>query len=301
MLMPPKQRAPDRTADQRPASRRRLGAFTLVELLVVLGIIALLIALVVAGGAHLAQRSKVRDTEALLSSLNQALDAFAADKPFARVPAATGLNPNAQVPSARYGDYPPDELMAFDCQLPGTGPPGYVLLVTPVGGNYPRVTVPTLPSGKPQPDVNSQRAMVLAIRLRSPSAAAILDRVPDRFRAQLAAGGEVYQADASDAVGTPLVYYVDAWGQPIEYYSTRVAGSSSPARDKLSAMLVSLNNSRPVLMSYGPNGADQLSGDYGNQTLLADFSADGKIDENLNQDNVYSSDSLRERVARGAP
>ena len=110
----------------------------------------------------------------------------------------------------------------------------------------------------------------------------------------------MYQADEKDTVGTPLVYYLDAWGQPIEYYSTRVGGSSSPARDQLSTNLVSLNNGRPVLMSYGPNGADQLSGEYDlNTTLQGDFGASGKIIDRLNQDNIYSSDALRDRVARG--
>lgn len=158
------------------------------------------------------------------------------------------------------------------------------------------------------------RAMVLAMRLRSPKASEILDRIDARFKRS---GGDEGLFFDSDPGGTgdeiPLDYYVDAWGTPLEYYATgtRSACTSTTYREAAANFILHKSNLYPVLVSYGPNGPDQLSKEFmdtfGDTTIVGDFwnqpvpstTQTGLVNHELNHDNIYSVDGLKERLRTG--
>ena len=70
-----------------------------------------------------------------------------------------------------------------------------------------------------------------------------------------------------------------------------------------------MNGGQPIIMSYGPNGKDQLTKDAMEPNAIASLVGDfeeevpGKphhvIDNPLNDDNVYSNPALKEKLAKG--
>ena len=119
-------------------------------------------------------------------------------------------------------------------------------------------------------------------------------------------------------------YIVDGWGVPISYLAQRDFKTSNPAKtissnhpdwNKASTEIIRLNRGQPIIMSYGPNGKDQLTQEWmetqpgssttGNSIMIAkaslvgDFGDDRKINHPLNEDNVYFDPSLKERLAKG--
>lgn len=201
----------------------------------------------------------------------------------------------------RYGGYPPDELDAFldirdkNDTFTGKRISRYVFQLADWPDRY-----------------HDIRAMVAAIRLYSPKGAATLDRIGPRFKANFdllkddmkwwpsPTGNTTTFNPESDE---PLDIFIDGWGTPIEYYSTRsVPCDSSDKRAALAGILVdSFNNKRPVLMSYGPDGAEQQpdagmvqSGEA--QRFVQDFADDNTINNSLNRDNVFSVPGLPEKL-----
>jgi prepilin-type N-terminal cleavage/methylation domain-containing protein len=261
---------------------RRGRAFTLVEMLVVLGIIALLVGIVITAGSAIVTGGRTRETKSVLASLDLAVEQFKSDGALGRVKSYVD----------RYGGYPCDELEPFSS---GVGIPGS-------GDVILRGSPQIRPTNLASIFNRDIKAMVLAIRVHSATGAEILDRISARHR-RTAAGLEEYLerdgVQGFSAGDEALVYYADAWGQAIEYYATRLAAGSVPTnREALSQTLLRLNNQRPVFVSYGPDGADQLAPDA-NVTMLSDFAdtqSPGRIVHALNEDNVYSSPYLKERL-----
>jgi hypothetical protein len=77
-------------------------------------------------------------------------------------------------------------------------------------------------------------------------------------------------------------------------------------RERTSNAFVHENNDGAILVSYGADGADQLSGDIfsteGDTTLVADFFAEysqngaGAVNHPFNTDNLYSSEYFANRI-----
>lgn len=234
----------------------------------------------------------------------------------------------------RYGLYPPDELEVFTSNgLPGsTGaiPPSRTL--APGGAE---VHAPTQPPWsamrfyKDGTDADAlenrdQAAMILAIETLSESASAILDRIPDRNRTPgpLSPGGNPAlfldrnrdsNWDSNDHQIRPII---DDWGMPISYLAQRDWKATSPGFIPIDTMnhakwneasteLIRLNGGQPIIMSYGPNGKDQLTleamGADAKASLVGDFEvgADHVINDSFNDDNVYSNPALKEKLAKG--
>jgi prepilin-type N-terminal cleavage/methylation domain-containing protein len=278
----------------------RHGGFTLIEMLVVVAVLALLIGMAFRGATAMTESAKVRETEGLFLALSQAMDAYKLEVKQSR--AAGGKV------AALYNGAPPDDLRVFTqagVNLGGT-------VVSMVAGNpiVPNVTEPrdatagslTDPGLRKHGDV---RAMVLAMRLRSPKASEILDGINEKYRVN--EGNLVFNpGDGTNAI--PLTHYVDAWGTPIEYYSVCTSVNSLDPRERTSFALVHNSNAEPVLVSYGPDGPEQFSGDifddpaFGDTSVVSDFNGGcsgcmaGKIDSTLNQDNIYSSETLKDRM-----
>ena len=88
------------------------------------------------------------------------------------------------------------------------------------------------------------------------------------------------------------------------------ASSNHPDWNEASTKLIRLNHGRPIIMSYGPDGTDQLTAAAmtaapgganwsGPPSLVGDFMHNGLIDHPLNADNVYADQGLKEKLTKG--
>lgn len=283
---------------------RARSAFTLIELMVVVAVIAVLIGAIIGIGASVIAGGKARDTEALLKAIETAVQQFQQEAPFAGVP-----NYNT-----RYADdYPPDELEAFTKDNDFGGE--LFDNVSPGGAD---LVFQWSPSSLGEVQYRDIKAMSLAISLYNPEACSILERIDNRFRRlETNISGDPLEYLDRESVGgvtnEPLVYYVDSWGTPIEYYSTsdlsRRQAASDPGnlRKDASTSFVRANNGVPLLVSYGPNGPEQFSPAFisseGPSDLVSDYHDDGAhlIDHRLNDDNVYSNSAVVDKLREGQP
>ncbi|HUU85229.1 MAG TPA: type II secretion system protein [Phycisphaerae bacterium] len=279
---------------------RRQPGFTLIELLVVVAVISILIGAIITVSSVVIAGAKAKDTQAMLIVLDQAIDQFKEDMTSASKP----WYQNAT--KGRYAEnYPPDELEAFT-----------------VANEAPTLFTTIAPGGDLEDDTGSGltlnnvaqrdvKAMALAIKLFSPAGSEILDRIGERFK--VAEPRQGLRRTNPFVSFEPLVYFVDSWGTPIEYYAT-AAGTENASTDsggdrrKTSKALVAANSGVPLLVSYGPDGPDQFSQDFidteGESDLVADFSqADPvrTIDHRLNADNVYSNPDMNEKLLKQLP
>ena len=161
------------------------------------------------------------------------------------------------------------------------------------------------------------KAMALVTRLYSAEVAAILDRISPHYRRPPDDPEEFFDRDGEGDLDTddvPLGYFVDTWGTPIRYFAVRdddlapapgVPPEPFEQRLNTSAFLVQKNRGKPVLVSYGPDGREQLSDEFAGlaRDLVGDFGDDdetpGRIDNVFNEDNVYVDETLNERLRQG--
>jgi hypothetical protein len=164
-----------------------------------------------------------------------------------------------------------------------------------------------------------QAAMLLALGLSS-SAQGFIDKIPDRYRSEGAvnpAGTPVQYLDrngnqAWDAnQDLQIRYIVDDWDVPIVYYNQRDWHPDSAAQTQSSndqeywnqaaTEMVTLNGGRPVIMSFGPDGKDQLEDTTSDRTVLlhADWALNDKITNTYHDDNIYADPSLAEKLRQG--
>jgi len=245
--------------------------------------------------------------------------------------------------SDRYGLYPPDELEVFSSQgLPGSVPPASPKTNSLAAGGAVIVPAPPWPAMrfyKDSTDADTlenrdQAAMIVAIETLSESASTILDRIPDKNRSAgvLNTNGEpALFLDRADLKTTPpkpndkwdandhqIRLIIDDWGNPISYLAQRdwqpASGTFTPIDSKNHAAwnepateLIRLNGGQPIIMSYGPNGKDQLTKEAmepnAKASLVGDFESDTPVshvvDDPMNDDNVYSNPALKEKLAKG--
>lgn len=183
------------------------NAYTLVELLVVVSVLAVLVAMAVLAGRTLIRGSKIRETATELNALSIAAHEYTRQVSHLRIP---GLDS----PS------PPDRLDVF--AEAETAPYRYT-----TGGRFTRrvpegtiIDVP--PDTVEYPTI---RAFLLACRLRSLAACQIIDHLSDdKLRCD-----DLYYTDALE-MDTPALYRVDAWNTPIVYAATGGFGSAGPDR-----------------------------------------------------------------------
>lgn len=274
----------------RAAAPRRCG-FSLVEILVVIAILGVLMALIFKGGSALIDGARSKDTLALMARLDQAANTFQSEKPYHRVPYYAD----------RYGDFPSDELGIFSsdsAHWPAPKPPVPGIHVVPNGA---ALSVAPAETSRTRADANlglaprrAVQAFILSVRQASPSASVILDGVEQRFRRV------ENTATFTPPGGTPqpLEFYVDAWGQPLDYFATTAVPdeNSATASEFLSMKLTIAANKHPVFVSYGPNGEDQLAAGSPNTYLQADYNVDKSINDPFNDDNLYSIEGVKERI-----
>jgi len=320
---------------------RRRRAFTLIELLVVMSIIVVMLGAIVVAGSGLVNRARIRSTESVLSVVRSALEEFRHEQ--SETPTITRARQGEARYRLRYGLYPPDELEVFtDSGLPGGGAaggrslagravggaaaanPDAAVIPGPLGaGGYPNMDFYTI-GGQPQFEHRDLAAMVLAIELHCEPAAAILDRLPEanRTAGPLLADGEPQQfldRDRNDqwdpGVDQDIRYVVDGWGVPLTYLAQRdyipagaaEASSNDPAWNQASTEMIRLNGDEPILMSYGPDGRDQLAREAidadDTAVLVRDWvgagtNQGGVLDNPLNLDNVFANPELKEKLTK---
>jgi prepilin-type N-terminal cleavage/methylation domain-containing protein len=295
-----------------PRGGGRRAGFSLAEMLVVIAIIGILLAVVFRGGSALLRSSKARDTEALLAKLNLALDEYRREVDHSRIPNSMAL----------FNKFPPDDLRVFErlrcpaivggCEIRMRNTGQFVLdgssrvPGTDCSTRAAATAVCRTPGELLHADI---RAMVLSMRLFSPKASKILDSI-DPVYWQETDQRLIYNPDPSDNSVQPiqLDVLVDAWGNPLEYFSTCICNPNRPIgpRERTSNAFVHENNDGAILVSYGADGADQLSSDIfsteGDTTLVADFFAEysqngaGAVNHPFNTDNLYSSEYFANRI-----
>lgn len=316
---------------RRPAPPCARPAFTLVELMVVVVIITVLIGSVLVASITLVDRARRSNTEAMLAVVQQAIEEFHREQT---------AHPTASRDRAyrrRYGRYPPDELECFTAKgIPGStrprtlAPGGAVMVPSPLAQEgYPPMRFYTqgLPLEARINEFRDQLALTVAITTLGDASAAILQRVEDRYWKDVPddprGDPAIYLNRDDDSKWTPgdlrLRYLVDAWGQPVRYLAQRdwkpddsaPPSSNHPLWNEAATELVRLNGGKPLLYSYGPDGADQLTpdrmGTEGNieASVLADFEGIGpdnirhRIDQPWNMDNVYADPTLKEKMEKG--
>jgi len=188
-----------------------------------------------------------------------------------------------------------------------------------------------------------QQAMIVAIETLGDVSASMLAKIPERNRTTgvLEAsgdpalfldrlGGAGCDAEKWDSCDLQIRPIVDDWGVPIGYFSSRDWTSNlNPAAamelestnhtnwHEASSAFVKANRGVPLVMSYGPDGKDQLTKDIMAPTTAAGPSASPTtaaaslvgdyagptpartIDHPMNADNIYLDPSLTVKFAEG--
>ncbi|MCH7591491.1 MAG: type II secretion system protein [Planctomycetes bacterium] len=293
---------------------RRASAFTIIELLVVMGIIVVLVGSVMVAGSALITKSKITNTRATLIVVRDAVEQFAREQK--AKPTLTRRKQGGLKYKDRFGFFPPDELEWFD-GIRGAN-------IIPDVGTFDDmlffVTTPTAP--ETASEHRDLAAMILAIELFGNESKDILNRIAGRNRT----AGPVDGTDdpsqfldrntdgAWDADDVQIRYIVDDWGTPIGYMSQRdwVLNADAATRsqnhqdwNRVSTQLIRLNSNQPLIFSYGPDGRDQLTkdamGTAADASIPTDFAQDppappNKLDHAYNADNVYVDETLKEKL-----
>ncbi len=321
---------------KRFALRGRRSGFTLVELLVVVAIIAVLAGAVLVVGSSVMDGTRTRSTRATLVLVDAALDAFHQEKPLASAWQSATPAPSRVYYKDRYGFYPPDELEVFT----GLGIPGGISPRTNgtllPGGAY---VIPNPDGTSDFPDMDYQlkglapgalayehrdlAAMIVAIETYSPAGRGFLDKIPDTHRASVPFDQMTRQpvqfierktADQWNAgVDGEIKYILDDWGVPLVYYAQRDGAQDDPTPsrnhtvswNRASTAMVRLNGNRPIIMSWGPNGREQLTSAVLNaqdskSLLHVDFNDNDKLDDSWNLDNIFADEGLIGRLMEGS-
>ncbi len=302
----------------------RRAAFTLVELLVVITIIAVLAGALITVSAGVWKNSQAKQTHAVIMLVQQAVDEFHKSPP-----AFVSTRQGDASYKARYGSFPADELEVFTrFGVPGAPSggganwslaPGKVEVVpSPSGGpTYPAMTFGRSPAS-PSIEHRDLAAMLLTIELYSEQGRMILERIDSHYWSQGAvdpATSEPLQFLDRDDNGrfnegdTPIRWLVDHWGTPLAYYTQRDwkgtpsdrVSTNHAAWNRASTAMVRLNGGRPVIMSYGPNGESQLAGATPTVGVLLheDLIDDNRVNNPLNADNIYADPALAEKLSKG--
>lgn len=333
----------DRTEPAGPIRHLAIGnwqfqrsAFTMVELLVVVGLILVLLGAVIVAAPALIDRGKTQSTQLLLHTVQTMIDEFEREQKAAptitraRQPGSGGVG-HVNFKDL-FGYFPPDELEPFSMRgmrgsQSGSGSlaPGgakVILGTNTDGNNYPAMRF--FLDGDVSRDPFEHRdiaALVLAVELFGGSQSrAMLEGLSD---AHLRPGprddkGEPQQYldrnnngkwDALEDL--ELRHIVDSWGVPLAYFSTRGFDDKKPGNNKLqstnhpewfkvSSQLVAQNGGRPVLMSWGPDGREQLARDIQSAeptaSVVGDLAVHTFLRNPLNRDNVFADPALKQKL-----
>ena len=306
------------------------AAFTLIELMVVMVIIVVLISALMVSSTALINRSRVSNTRAVFSLVQNAIDEFKREQ---QTRATLTKSPSY---TKRYGLYPPDELEGFTNLGVPNAASGKVVKLAPRGAQIlpapPYTPMKFHTQGLSLPEQAMEHrdiaALVLAIELYGDASKMILDGIPARNWKEGpvdSSGDPVAYLDRDGSNDwTPqqdirLRYIVDAWRNPISYMTQRdwkksgtgtTASNNLPQWNEASTEIVRLNGGQPVLISYGPDGAEQLKkdvmGSAADASVAVDFDESdpkphGVVDHEFNTDNVYGHESLKTKLTKGLP
>lgn len=302
----------------------------------VIGLIGVLVSAILVAAPALIDRHRGNSTELMLTAVRDMVDQFAREQQ--SNPTLTRKTEYQK----RYGFYPPDELEVFtEVGVPQKPPAnrgpltvgGAKVIPGATSGGYTPMTF-RLDLKDPQQRALEHRdnaALVLAIQMFGRESKDMLESMSDANLRTLGSdqtGPPLIFLDRPDEQGKlndkwdpeidqPLRIIVDAWGVPIQYFSERNFSTSSDARNvspnypgwnEASTQMVRRNGNKPLIVSYGPNGKDQLTEDLLSSatettSMVGDWMNDGldsrkgRIDDALNADNIYPDPRLRDRLA----
>lgn len=302
-----------------------MPAFTLIELLIVMAIIGILVTAVFFASTTLINRAKTRKTQFALKIVNDALEEFRREAP-SIITAGKGRY------LSRYGKYPPDELEPFtDAGIPGCAPPcgplipGGAAVIPKPSSDYPAMLFYTNANAEPEFEHRDIAAMILGIQIFGDQSSAILSDIPEDHwvdgPVDVAGVPLQYLDRDNDGKWDPtegdeqIRYIVDAWRVPLGYFNQRDHDHADHAATKSSnsadwnegaTEMIALNKGKPIVMSYGPDGREQLTKDAmvspeetPPASLIGDFEDNHRVDHRLNQDNIYADPELKRKLATG--
>lgn len=246
------------------ASHTHRRAFTLVELIVVMAILAILLTLAVAVSTRVIESNREKLTFSHFHIIEAALDAFAHENPL------SAWRSNARY-EANYGPYPPTANLVFLAADDGIANVHLRERLLGRRGSSETSLEPFLLNWRPgeaQPEIqevdhelDSSKALYFFLTNFSPAARALINSLPD---------DQLTNADNAAVVFAPgdprniqLLEIRDPWGKPILYINDRrddfvnapdgTRGSQQPDGQPDNP-LVALNEGRPLLISHGSDG-----------------------------------------------
>lgn len=306
-----------------PARGRR--AVTMVEILVVTVIILILLGAVITASGVLIGKAKETNTEAVLRVVNEALVEFEREQKSKPTLTRGLLEDKAGrrklLYSKRYGLFPPDELEVFvdggNLAPRSLAPSRGQVVPGPGVAAMKFYSDPTNPAHDPN-EHRDLAAMIVGIELLGDSSKAILDRIEGKNRSAgvVDASGEPLQFVDNNGDGNwsggdhQIRYILDDWGNPLSYFAQRdwKSNPNKPSSNhtdwnRASTKFIQLNRGRPIIMSYGADGAEQLTKDAmkpdAAASLVGDFSKDNIVDNPFNADNVFLNSELKEKLLQG--
>ena len=295
----------NRSNRTRPALGR-VSAFTLVELLVVMSIIAILVVAVAIAGSTLVNKAKSQATSGVLALVRDSIEEFRREQT-AHPTLVRAKWGDGRTYEDRYGLYPPDELELFGKNgLADGGNPAKLRLargenvIVPdgtEGAGFPTLRFAVdLPVAQMAEEHRDLAAMILTIELYGDTSTAILDQIDDRYRtdgAYDATSGQKVPTqfldrngiDGFDAASDHQIrYVVDDWGLPLSYLAQRdyvtnltpppVASHNHDRWNQATTQMVQLNSGVPIIMSYGANGKEQCTQQMMGSDALVSLVAD---------------------------
>lgn len=212
-------------------------AFTLVELLIVIGIIAILISLVFTAGKAVIGGGKRRATENVLRTLDQAMQVYMEERE----------RESSRTAGPVYLAYNPTKTPATGS---GSGPESNMVYIIVDGRVGEAVTDPLIDS----------LGLWLANARKYPSVQTILDKIPDRFLKQWDP-----DVDGLDPAGPDVLpkldTIVDGWGKPIRLVLPQFDGMIVDNGDEATSTRVDVfNNTAPLIRS--PYKSTELGGTW---------------------------------------
>jgi len=228
---------------QRPHTNRRRTGFTLLELLVVIGIIMVLMAMAVIGYNVVERSAAGKETKTTLADLHAMLADLDAAEGSTALPTSTYVNFSNVKVTALFGAITaagdPDATSSDTTPLP-VNQPWNIGDVTTNGGDRTYSSTATPPFAN---HVMQQTQNAMAAIMAVPANQAELSQLPSKIIMKDGSGNPIYP---------PIL--LDGWGNPIIYVPSSGIVVYVTAGTQVTPITIKSHDGRPFFASAGPDG-----------------------------------------------